>query len=261
MKSIVLPLWERAPVLVRAVQGEADSRTILATLSGNGGTPADLTGASARLYVEKPDGTKVFQDGTVSDAAGGICSFTLSSGITAVPGIASCQILLSWPDGRTLKAIGPSLEILPSGLDGAAESVDDFSALTTALNKADSSTALAAQSAANARQAADDAQTAGACADAVCLAASAAASMANAAAETANQAAQNTGLLYRMLNPLTGQTAFVTDIIGDLSVYMFRDAVTAQKLDGLNRTSQDFDTSEIAAVDFDTGAKMKLGVI
>lgn len=136
--QISLPVWGKTPITLRPVQGEAQSRTIITTLIDVGGQPVNLATASVRLYVQKPDSTVVFTDGTIEDAAGGMCSFTLPSGVTAVAGIANCQILVTWLDNRSLKVIGLVLEILPSNLDGAVESSNEFSALVTALIKIDS---------------------------------------------------------------------------------------------------------------------------
>lgn len=266
-QKIILPVWERSPVLIRAVQGEAESRTVSAALADGDGQPVDLTGASARMYVQKPDRTSVFLDGTVSDAACGICGFTLPSGVTAAPGIADCQLLISWADGRSLKVPGLILEILPSDWEETVESGNDFSALVTALNQTDAAISSAAQSAENARQALAGAQTAVADSGAALSAANSAAAEANTAAVCANaaaaqagQAALDTGRLYQTTDPLTGQTAPVTAIIDGLTAYLFRDAVSAQAMDSLGMNAQDLDALEISAVDFDTGAKTKLEV-
>lgn len=258
--QISLPVWGKTPITLRPVQGEALSRTVTITLIDKGGQPVDLTGGAVRLYVQKPDNTVVFMDGTITDAAGGVCSFTLTLGITAAAGIASCQVLVSWSDNQSLKAVGLLLDIQPSSLEDAVESTSDFSALVVALNKADTAEAIATQAAKDAQQAVTDANAAIVSTSAVTAVANSAAIAANAGAAAANQAATNAGHLYQMINPLTGQLSYVTDIIDGLTAYIFRDAITAQQMDGLNKTAQDFDALAISAADFDARAKAILGV-
>jgi hypothetical protein len=259
-KNIILPVWNKSPIPIRAIQGEADSRILNITLIDSAGQAVDLTDASARLYVHKPDRTVVFMDGTVSDTAGGVCKFTLSYQVTAAPGRASCEILVTWPDNHTLKAVGPVLEIQPSNLDGAMESTDEFSALVTALNEVKTAADTASQAAADAKEALTKAKTALDTSSAAANAANSAATSANSATIAANQAAQNAGQLYQMVNPLTGQIDYCTNIIDQLTAYIFRAAVTAQQLDDLDKSAQNFDALEISAADFDTSAKTFLGV-
>lgn len=189
-QSVTLSVWEKSSVLLRAVQGEAKSRTVSAALTDAGRQPVDLTGASVRLYVRKPDNTVVFLDGVVSDPASGVCCFTLSSGVTAAPGIATCQILVSWPDGRSLKVIGLIFEILPSDLDGAVESASEFPALVTALNSTEATASTAMQAVADGRLAVTDAQQAAADFRAAIAATNTADNEASSAADSATTAAQ-----------------------------------------------------------------------
>lgn len=259
-QKLILPVWEKSALPVRTVQGEAESRIVQVTLADADGTPVDLTGASARLYVRKPDGGSVFLDGMKPGAADGICSFLLPSGVTAEPGIAYAQILAAWSDGRSLKADGLILEVEPSDLEETVEASDSFPALTAALGAVQQTSETASQAAADAQQAVADAQTAISGANAAAGTANAAAISANNSADAANTAAQDAAQLYRMTDPLTGQAANVTDIVDSLTAYIFRDAVTAQQMDDLNKTAQDFDALTISAANFDTSAKITLGV-
>lgn len=265
-QNVTLPVWGSGPVLVRAVQGEADSRTVAASLTDASGAPVDLTGAAVQLFAHRPDGTDVFWDGTLQDAAGGLCAFTLPSGATSVPGISPCQLLVSWQDGRALKTAGLLLEVLPSDLESAVEADDNFSALVSALGDARQAAQTAAQASAdailaagNAQQAVTDGRAAVLSANAAAMTAAAAANTAETAAGAANQAAQSTGAYYRMINPLTGETAFVTDVISGLTVYIFRNSISAQTMDSLGKSVGVLDAAALAAVDFDTDAKTILG--
>lgn len=254
VQNITLPVWGKSSVPIRIVQGEAESRVVQATLTDADGKPVDLTGADARLYVKKPDSTVVFWNGTVVDASGGVCKFQLPAGVAAAPGIAYGQTLITWPDGRSLKAEGLVFEIRPSDLEKAAEASNDFSALTAALSTVRLSSGTAEQAASDAQKAMADArQILGGMQTAVAAS--------NAAAAAANSAAASAENLYRMVDPLTGQTANVTDVIDGLTAYIFRGAISAQAMDDLNREAQDFDAPDVPAGDFDTGAKTILGVL
>ena len=147
--DVKLNAWEQNFVQVIAVQGESEGRTINATLIDRTGQtdgtfnaesvdrPIDLTGVTARLYCIKPDGTATFSDGTITDAENGVASFVLPYQATAAAGDVKCQILLTKSDNSTLKTIGLTLNVQESNLDEATESSDEFSALVTALGKAD----------------------------------------------------------------------------------------------------------------------------
>lgn len=170
--EITLNAWEQNYVQVLAVQGESEGRTIIATLIDRAGQtdttfnaesidrPINLTGVTARLYCIKPDGTKSFSDGTVTDATNGVASFILPYQATAASGDVECQILLTKADNSTLKTIGLHLDVQASDLEGAAESTDEFSSLVTALNRVDSAVTDAEEAVENAQSALITAQEA-----------------------------------------------------------------------------------------------------
>lgn len=271
-QSIKLNAWELNYESHIAVQGEVNSRTLSVTIIDKVGTesyisnaesvdrPIDLTNVTARLYVIKPDGTKTFSDGTVTDARNGKVEFVLPAQAVAVAGKASCQILLTKPDNSALKITGLTLEIQPSNLEGAVESSDEFSALVLALNAVQETVDTANQAAQNAQAALVNANAAISSANAAASAANVAAVSANTAANAANQAAQNTERLYQMVNPLTGQIDYVTNIINDLIAYIFDRSITAQEFDDLNKTAQEIDDMNITARDWDTIAKSLFGL-
>ena len=152
-KDYDVSLWEQNYVQIPAVQGEAQSRTVNinlkeeATVKNSLGNleirkkPFDVTGYSARLYIKKLDGSKVFFDGTITDAENGVVSFTLPFQATASAGENVGTVYLTKPDDTTLKAIGLTFNVQANNLDGSIESTDDFSALVIALNKADTAAA------------------------------------------------------------------------------------------------------------------------
>lgn len=271
-KDYDLNLWEKNYVQIPAVQGEGNSRTVNFHLKEEVNTqnalgnlelrlkPIDITNCSVRIYFEKPDGTKVFSDGTVSDATNGVATFALPRQASTAAGIASGQILITKLDGTVLKGVGIDLDISASDLDGALESTSEYSALVTALNKADTAATTATQAAADAQKAVSDAQSAVSTANQASTTATTAAQTANTAADRANTAAGDTEKMYQMVDPTTGKTDYVTNIIKNLEAYIFSGAITASQLDGLNLTAQAFDAKNITARNFDTSAKTILGV-
>lgn len=148
-KDYDLNLWENNYATIPAVQGEAQSRTVNVHLKEEANVqnalgnweirkkPFDLTGFSARLYVEKADSKKVFFDGTITDIANGIVAFTLPYQATTASGENPGTVYLTKPDGTTLKAVGITVNVQKNDLDGSIESTDDFSALVVALNRVD----------------------------------------------------------------------------------------------------------------------------
>lgn len=180
-KDIVLDIWAVNNVRLRVVQGEAGARDLIIRLVDNG-TEYDPTGLTARLYVTDARGYKHFVDASISSKA---VNVTVPSGMA--PGLATAQVVLSDDNGGPLKAVGLTLDVVPSDLDDAAEATDEWSPLIEALEKAE-----------GAAEATD--------------AANAAASAANAAAEAANEAAD-------AANEAAASIADKVDAVDALPVY------------------------------------------
>lgn len=202
-QSVKLNAWAKNYESQIAVQGEVNSRTLIITLIDKTANtsyisnaesvdrPIDLTGITARLYCIKPDGTKTFSDGTITDAANGIVSFVLPYQATTSAGTIECQILLTKADNSTLKITGLSLNVQSSNLEGAVESSDDFSSLVVALNSVNTAAALVNQAVTNSETAVNNANVAISGANTAADNANAKATLANTAANTANSAASN----------------------------------------------------------------------
>lgn len=207
-KSIVLRAWHMNNVQLNAVQGESNSREISIQLMEDADTentsenseikdkPIDLTGCAVRLYCEKPDGTKIFCDGTVTDGPNGIATVTLPYQTTTVSGHVDCQLLVTKADNTALKVTGLTIYVQLSVLDGAVVSTGEYSALVNAFDSVDSSVSVAKAAAQNANNeadvaaaAADEANTAAGSVNSAAKSANAAAQNANSKAETANTAA------------------------------------------------------------------------
>ena len=195
-QEITLNAWRQNQVSLVAVQGESNSRTIAATLLDNG-SPIDLTGCTARLYIEKPDKSAVFCDGTVIDSINGVASFVLPYQATAQYGDSECAIIITGP-AKDLRVVGLTLQVSACNLEGAAESTDEFSSLTNALKEVDSLaenleglSADAAAQAGYARTQGDYAKNQGDSAKTQAVAAQTAASSASSAANSARTAASS----------------------------------------------------------------------
>ena len=132
-KYITLNTWSKQPATLLAVQGESQAREIIAVLIDASGVPVDLTGRTARMYVEKSDRTTVFFNGVTKDAANGVVSFILPLQATAAAGSANCQIIITDASGATLVSYGLKLDVVSSRANGVLESTSEFTALQEAL--------------------------------------------------------------------------------------------------------------------------------
>lgn len=79
--------------IVTAVQGDTKSRFLDVTLFSNG-TPINLTGHIARIYMVKPDDTEIFNVGDIKHATNGRVQFELTSQALAVAGVLETQIII-----------------------------------------------------------------------------------------------------------------------------------------------------------------------
>ena len=201
--SLQLNAWTENPGNeVFCVQGEQNSRTLSITLidrTGNESGPLavakqtprylDLTGYTARMYVEKKDDTSVYFDGTVTDAKNGKVEFTLPAQAVTLSGNVPCTIELS-NGSAELKVIGIILNVQKSSLEDSVESSDDFSTLQTVIERAETAIEECESAAEGVNEAKDAANTAAAEANAAKDAANSAATEANDAASEANAQAQ-----------------------------------------------------------------------
>lgn len=155
--ELQLNAWTDNPgTSVFAVQGEQESRTLHVTLIDRTGissdvmsvaktTPryVDLTGYTARLYVVKADGTKVYFPGEITDGASGKVDFVLTGQSVAAPGKAECTIVLTKEDVE-LKVVGMTLDVQKNDLEGSMESSDEWVDLEVMLDRAEHITQQAA---------------------------------------------------------------------------------------------------------------------
>ena len=133
-QEIILNPWSKQPHIVLAVQGESQARTIITTLIDASGAPLNLTGKTARMYIDKADRTTVFFDGVTQNALNGVVAFTLPlQATTAAGNTNNCQIIVNDATGATLVSYGLKIDVVPSKFNGVLESTSEFTALQEAL--------------------------------------------------------------------------------------------------------------------------------
>lgn len=120
--------YEQNQVLIYAVQGENESRTIKFNIIEQSGViiptsnaavtnkMLDLTGYTVKLYVTRSDDVIVSCDGTVTDAQGGKVQFVLNSDMTAVKGTGSCVVVLT-KDSENLRIVGITINVQASSTE------------------------------------------------------------------------------------------------------------------------------------------------
>lgn len=115
--------------LIIAKQNDS-GRGICATLYSDGEL-LDPTGVTCQIYILKPDGTKVYQQFTVSNKR---IYITLSNNTLAVPGICKAEIRYTLGNNMVTTPIF-NIAVYPTNIDNSAiESQDEFTALEQAIS-------------------------------------------------------------------------------------------------------------------------------
>ncbi|MDK0666939.1 BppU family phage baseplate upper protein [Clostridium perfringens] len=118
-----------------AKQGDVKSRYLLFRFFNDYGV-INLNNASARIYIDKPDGTQIFND-LVIDKTNNLAELELTTQALALSGILKCELFIN-EEGATLSNIPFEIEVIKTlKKDSAIESTNEFSALTEALKKID----------------------------------------------------------------------------------------------------------------------------
>lgn len=90
-KKMLIEIDEPITDKVIAVQEDAESRYLDVQLFKSG-VPFDLTGAKVRIYMVKPDGKNIMNDGEITDPTSGRCQFKLTTQALAACGNLRTQI-------------------------------------------------------------------------------------------------------------------------------------------------------------------------
>lgn len=148
------------PQLIRvpAKQGDVGSREVSIKFVDNGVIYSIPEGTTARIRVTKPDGKYVFNDCTIEDNA---VIAPLTAQTLAVAGDARADIALYQGENELLSCSVFILAIMPrAGSDEAIESTDEFGALDSLLQQAETDIPAAHDAAEAANQAAESANEA-----------------------------------------------------------------------------------------------------
>lgn len=134
IQNLVLDINKKPFQTITANVGEVASRFVRINIVDKS-IPMDLTGVTASLYAEKPDGNKVFNNVTIEDKTNGIILAELTSQILAVEGLVKLTLLLV-KNGGKLCSKQFLLNIDSSIVDDEAiESTNEFTALVDALGR------------------------------------------------------------------------------------------------------------------------------
>lgn len=93
-KIIKLDINKKLYQRITAKQRDVKSRYLFFYLL-DGAIPFNLTNRSVRVYAKKPDGTEIFNDLQIVDAAKGICKLELTTQILAVDGIVPMELMVT----------------------------------------------------------------------------------------------------------------------------------------------------------------------
>lgn len=184
-KKISVDLYNPYPLaILKAKQGDT-ARGAMITLTAGGAVLVPTT-ERVRTYAKKPDGTKLYNDCEIEN---GKVRLKFTNQLLAVPGQLPVEIEMTNGDAILSTPIF-MIQVLPTNIDSqAVESSDEFTALQSALQKAENAEGIAKEAADNAAKEAKAAEEAGERADEAARLASAAAAGADTARNNANTAA------------------------------------------------------------------------
>lgn len=146
-EEININVYSDNEITIHAVQGEGGARKIIFNLIETSGEQIptsnvpvenkmlDVSDSIINLFVLKPDGKIVYQNGTIENGQNGKISFILNSENFTQPGKAVCFIQIISAKAE-LRVVGITLKILSASTsDEQIESTNEFSALAQALQK------------------------------------------------------------------------------------------------------------------------------
>lgn len=120
---------------IRIKNGDGKSHRLVINLFENS-VGFDVTGLSSKIFFEKQDGTKSFQNCTIDSAVNGNLSCVLTSQTLACPGVVQAEMTLYGTENEVLTSVTFSFIVLACIRDDSViESANEFSALTEALVK------------------------------------------------------------------------------------------------------------------------------
>lgn len=131
-KIIKLDINKNLYDILVAKQGDTKSRFLLFNLL-DGSIPFSLENRSVRVYAIKPDGTEVFNDLIITDAAKGYCILELTTQMLAVAGTVKLELMVMEGDKKLTSNIF-YMDVKESiNSEKAVVSTNEFGTLLTAL--------------------------------------------------------------------------------------------------------------------------------
>ncbi len=94
-----------------------DTPTLKFTVTNSDGSACDLTNATVTFVgALYPDAAELAWSatGTITNAAGGLCEYTMTADDTGVPGMYDCELHIEWVSGVILTADRFRIRILRS---------------------------------------------------------------------------------------------------------------------------------------------------
>ena len=115
--------------IITAKQNDSNSRFLDVYLY-DGGVPIDLTGHEVRIYMLKADGTEVFNNGEITNAAAGRCQFELTDQALGAYGKLLCEISIWYDNVQILTTQTVDIHVVKNlRTAGSIESSNDYGAL------------------------------------------------------------------------------------------------------------------------------------
>lgn len=127
--KLKIDIKEPVTDIITAKQNDSNSRFLDVYLY-DGGVPINLTGHELRIYMLKPDGTEIFNNGTITEAASGRCQFELTDQALGAYGKLQCEITL-WKNNVQILTT-PTFDIFvvkSLRTNGSIESSNEYGAL------------------------------------------------------------------------------------------------------------------------------------
>lgn len=115
--------------IITAKQNDSNSRFLDVYLY-DGGVPISLTGHEVRIYMLKPDGTEIFNNGTITEATSGRCQFELTDQALGAVGVLKCEISI-WKGNTEILTTQTFHVLVAESLrsNGSIESSNEYGAL------------------------------------------------------------------------------------------------------------------------------------
>ena len=115
--------------IITAKQNDSESRFLDVYLYDSG-VAINLTGHEVRIYMRKPDGKEVFNNGEITDATSGRCQFELTDQALSAVGYLKCEISI-WKDNTQILTTQTFNVFVTESLraSGSVESSNEYGAL------------------------------------------------------------------------------------------------------------------------------------